>query len=250
MPQLLELDRQGEASTTVGGLGGIQSPLVPCLGAWQARLWALPDQQLARYVLDGLREGFRIGFKRQCTLTAASTNLPLAYQQSQAVGRMRGFRPHCSQPVHVNRVGVVPKGHTPRQWRMITDLSFPEGSSVNDGVDSALCSLEYISVDRVAQVIADLGVGTLMAKIDIKSAYLIIPVHPGLFWDGNGRDRYLWTLLCHLAYAQLPRSLRLWRMSLSGAFGRQGCSMWTTTWTTTLCWEHRVQWNVPRAWSG
>lgn len=86
MPQLLELDRQGEASTAVGGLGGIQSPLVPCLAAWQARLWALPDQQLAHYVLDGLREGFRIGFRRQCTLTAASRNLPLAYQQSQVVG--------------------------------------------------------------------------------------------------------------------------------------------------------------------
>lgn len=67
---------------------------------------------------------------------------------------MRGPLPASlldSQPVHVIRVGVVPKGHTPGQWRMITDLSFPEGSSVNDGVDSAFCSLEYTSVDRVAQ---------------------------------------------------------------------------------------------------
>ena len=93
--------------------------------------------------------------------------------------------------VHVNRVGVVPQGHIPGQWRMITDLSFPEGSSVNDVVDSALCSLEYTSVDRVAEVIADLGPRTLMAKIDIKAAYRMIPVHPadrpllGWKWEGQ-----------------------------------------------------------------
>uniref|UniRef100_A0A1X7UWK3 Reverse transcriptase domain-containing protein n=1 Tax=Amphimedon queenslandica TaxID=400682 RepID=A0A1X7UWK3_AMPQE len=74
---------------------------------------------------------------------------------------------------------------------MITDLSFPEGSSVNYGVDPALCSLEYTSVNRVAEVIADLGVDTLLAKIDIKSVYRMIPVHSadrplvGWKWEGQ-----------------------------------------------------------------
>ena len=207
MPELLQLEHQGQggsSSSTIAELGGIRSPLLPCLRAWQAKLRMLPDQQLACYVLRGLQEGFRVGFRRQCALTSASRNLPLAYQQSQivgeylqqelAAGRMLGPLPAIlpdGQRVHINRVGVVPKGHTPGKWRMITDLSFPEGLSINDGVESALCSLEYTSVDRVAEVVAKLGLGTLMAKIDIKSAYRMIPVHPadrpllGWRWEGQ-----------------------------------------------------------------
>ena len=40
-------------------------------------------------------------------------------------------------------------------------------SSVNNRVDSALCSLEYMPMDRVAKG----GLDILMAKIDIKSVY-------------------------------------------------------------------------------
>ena len=42
----------------------------------------------------------------------------------------------------ISRVGVIPKGHTPGKWRLIVDLSSPTGHSVNDGIDSDLCSLE------------------------------------------------------------------------------------------------------------
>ena len=41
-----------------------------------------------------------------------------------------------------------------------------------------VCSLEYVTVDHVAAVVRRLGAGALMAKIDIKSAYRIVPVHP------------------------------------------------------------------------
>ena len=45
--------------------------------------------------------------------------------------------------LQVNRVGVIPKGHNTKKWHLITDLSFPPGKSVNDGVDPDLCSLTY-----------------------------------------------------------------------------------------------------------
>ena len=64
------------------------------------------------------------------------------------------------------------------KWRLITDLSYPPGLSVNDGIDSNLCSLKYISVDRVAEVIASYQPEALLAKIDIESAYRLVPVHP------------------------------------------------------------------------
>ena len=76
------------------------------------------------------------------------------------------------------------------------DLSSPEDSSVNDGIDPSLCSLSYISIDIIA--ILCLGRGTLIAKTDIKHAYRQVPVHPqdrhllGMQWQ---RGYYLDTVL-------------------------------------------------------
>ena len=88
-------------------------------------------------------------------------------------------------------MGVVPKGHTLGKWRMITNLSFPDGASVNDGIDPQLCSLQYTTVDRVARAAQCLGRWALLAKIDVKAAYRLIPVHPddrwvlGFEWQGS-----------------------------------------------------------------
>ena len=101
------------------------------------------------------------------------------------------FSPHLTPAIHINRFGVIPKKHQPGKWRLITDLSFPEGKSVNDAIDPKLCSLKYITVDQVAKQAIALGEGSLIAKIDIKSAYRLIPVAPkdrlylGMKWEGK-----------------------------------------------------------------
>ena len=47
------------------------------------------------------------------------------------------------------------------------------------------------NVDDIAAVLAQLGKGALLAKVDIESAYRLIPVHPhdrplqAVRWDGN-----------------------------------------------------------------
>ena len=51
-------------------------------------------------------------------------------------------------------------------------------NSVNDGIDPLHCSLVYITVENAAQMVVRLGRGTLLAKLDIQSAYRIVPVHP------------------------------------------------------------------------
>ena len=109
------------------------------------------------------------------------------------LGRMLGpFPPSFNPPeLQVNRFGVIPKAHQPGKWRLITDMSFPPGVSVNDGIDPDLCSLTYTSVDQVAEIITTLGRGALMAKVDIESAYRLIPVHPedrplqAVRWNGS-----------------------------------------------------------------
>ena len=107
-----------------------------------------------------------------------------------AEGRVMGpFNPEDFPFVHVSRFGVIPKGTTGK-WRLIVDLSSPEGGSVNDGVDAGLCSLSYVGVEEAAQEVATVGRGALLAKVDVKSAYRNIPIHPhdrwllGMQWDG------------------------------------------------------------------
>ncbi len=108
-----------------------------------------------------------------------------------AAGNLIEMGPSTTQPIQINWIGVIPKGHTPGRWRIITDLSFPRGQSVNDGIPAERCSLEYTTVDRVAGAALALGRGALLAKIDIESAYRLIPVHPvdrpllGCKWQGQ-----------------------------------------------------------------
>ena len=79
--------------------------------------------------------------------------------------------------IHVSRFGIIPKPHQPGKWCLITDLSHPCGASVNDDIDPQVCSLSYVSVEDAVCAIWRLGVGTVLAKFDLESAYPEIPVH-------------------------------------------------------------------------
>ena len=98
--------------------------------------------------------------QQEVPLQSAAANMGSALLHTEVVtdylrkelllGHMLGpFLPGFSTPeLHINRFGVVPKGHNTGRWRLITDLSFPPERSVNDGVDAVLCSLVYTTVDR------------------------------------------------------------------------------------------------------
>ena len=61
--------------------------------------------------------------------------------------------------VHCSPFGVMQKKHNPGKWRLIIDLSVPEGSSVSDSIAKELCSLAYTSVDKVVACIINWGRG-------------------------------------------------------------------------------------------
>ena len=64
------------------------------------------------------------------------------------------------------------------KWRMIVDLSYPRDRSVNSGISSEHSSITYAKLDDAVEIILNLGVGTQLVKLDLKSAYRIVPVHP------------------------------------------------------------------------
>ena len=86
-----------------------------------------------------------------------------------AEGRVLGPFPLQAFPgVQVSRFGVIPKGKSGK-WRLIVDLSSPEGVSVDDGINPDLCSLTHVRVDDAARLVVEAGKGAFLAKADINS---------------------------------------------------------------------------------
>ena len=178
----------------------VTTPLV--YAEWASQLKFHPDIQFRDYILEGIINGFHIGFdpsKSQCV--SAKRNMRSALQHSSVVEeylekeismhRIVGPLGGSVVGVHINKFGVIPKNHQPGKWRIIVDLSYPDKASVNDGISQELCSLSYVSVDDAVKQILELGPGTMLAKLDVQSAYRIVPVHPadrwllGMSWNGQ-----------------------------------------------------------------
>ena len=155
------------------------------------------------YILQGINCGLRVGFNYSRSLSPAQRNMPSTKDYGEVVesylagkvpaGRIIGPLSSSTTSkvkVQTNRLGDVPKGRASGKRRIITDLLFLESRSINDGIDPLVCSLRYTTVDKVAQVAGCLGVGTLLAKLDVRSAYHLILVHPddhpllGFQWQG------------------------------------------------------------------
>ena len=137
--------------------------------------------------------------------------------------------------VHINRFGVIPKNHQPDKWRFITDLSYPPGGSINDGILPTLCSLSYITIDHAILSILQSGRGTILAKIDIKSAFWLLPVHPadrhllGMNWKNN-----IYIDHCILfGFRSAPKLFNILANLLFGLLGMSECLISLITWMTT-----------------
>ena len=161
-----------------------------------------PVPQFRDYILQGIYQGFRIGFNRQTTVPRSSTrNHPSALacpdktmaQLAEEIWSQRLLGPVNStstNPPHVSPIGLIPKPHSDR-FRLIVDLSHPQNHSINDGINSLHCSLKYASVHDAVSFISALGPNTVLIKVDLKNAYRILPIHPedmhllGISWGGN-----------------------------------------------------------------
>ena len=178
------------------------SPIV--LPALATELQHHPDKSFSQYLLSGFTDGFRVGFQPALVpqLHSASSNMRSALQNPQVVnaylareaqlGRIAGpFPSPPVSPLHISRFGVIPKRGRPGKWRLIVDLSFPAGHSINDGINKEDFTLSYARVDDAVDFIIGEGRGTLLAKIDIRDAYRLIPIHPedrpllGMSWNNN-----------------------------------------------------------------
>ena len=139
------------------------------------------------YLLDGFRNGFRLGFSGPRNSMSAS-NLKSCRDHPEivrekisseiAAKRVKG--PFSEPPfpeMKISPIGIVPK-KVPGQFRLIHYLSCPNGLSVNDFIDPAFSSVKYASFDDAVEHLIKLGPYTKLAKTDIDSAFRLIPIHP------------------------------------------------------------------------
>ena len=188
------------------------------LDTWDDLLTFYQDNMACEYLRYGWPVNYdyvTYGFPQTDTRThRGALNYPAAVSEyirdELSVGAISGpFSevPFSSGRMVLSPLNSVPKGDGPER-RIILDLSWPPGSSVNSGIscneyDGQLFHLCYPTVDNIAELIVKHGVGCLLFKRDLRRAYRQFPVDP-LDYPLLG---YLWEDMMYFDTA-LPMGLR------------------------------------------
>ena len=146
------------------------------------------DRLLSDELVHCFRCGFRIPFdgvlpsspihNHSSVLNDVSTvDDMLSHEIS--LGRIAGPFSEVPLPNFVlSPLRLVPKKDS-LSFRLIHNLSFPWGHSVNSGIPRQFCTVAYEDYyDFLVSLVADAGSGCFLAKADIESAFRIIPISP------------------------------------------------------------------------
>jgi len=200
--QLVQLEKvsEGPDSRVLQGAEDVVTPLK--WQSWWDELQEHPDRVWVEYLVRGLRDGFRIGHdqsrvamrRRRGMCFEASQHEVIDDYLKKEVAEKRVWmlsQSALDKEVQCSPFGVIPKKGRPGKWRLIVNLSAPDGGCTNDGIARELASVAYTSVEEVVGRVMELGSGALVAKADVRAAYRNVPVHPrdrwllGMEWKGE-----------------------------------------------------------------
>ncbi|XP_052428992.1 uncharacterized protein LOC127970440 [Carassius gibelio] len=153
-----------------------------------------PDKEFTNYLLSGLKHGFNPGVVCELTQNTVCRNLQSALAEPDIVANLikkevdSGFMigPFNTPPFktfRVSPIGVATRKFSGKK-RLIVDLSSPHNStvpSINSLIPLDEFSLKYQDIDQAVELIKIAGRGAWLAKIDITSAFKVMPIHPD-FW--------------------------------------------------------------------
>ncbi len=163
-----------------------------------------PDPQFTKYLLPGLSHGFHPGVGNLPSESLICPNLQSALTEPETVDILikkeieANFMigPFPVPPFNIFRVspiGVATRKFSGKK-RLIIDLSSPHNSpfpSINSFIPLEEFSLHYHDIDQAITLIKDAGRGAWLAKVDITSAFKVMPIHPsfwhlfGIRWNEN-----------------------------------------------------------------
>ena len=158
-----------------------------------------------RFLVNGFRFSFDLGYRGSVIRKTRSRNLPLRcgtlhdiwekMMKEVSLGRFAGpFKRIPFSNFVQSPIGLVPKGpeikheddgackdggsETSQQTRLIFYLSYPENASINYYTPSEMCTVKYKDLDHAIRLCLKMGPGCCMAKSDLKSAFRPLPIRP------------------------------------------------------------------------
>ena len=182
---------------------------------WAENLKEHKDRRFVDKLLHDIENGVEIGFVGELS-EVERKNWPSTetyrkeiddfIQKHSQTGSIEGpFEIDDSMVTRTSPLGAFQKkGST--KIRVIHDLSWPPGESINDGIDKSDYSVMYASVNDAVKLCEKFEKPWL-AKYDLADAYLSIPVcnsdkeKIGFIWDVNGVTK-------KFRYGSLPFGLR------------------------------------------
>lgn len=168
------------------------------------------DPELSEFLLEGFRNGFRVGYEGNELGSEVrwSNNLKSAVDNPRVMsdkikkerdaGRVAGpFQEPPFSNMVISPQGLVLKA-TGVDFRRIHHLSYPKGGpSVNSGIPESSSAVHYTRVDEAIAAIKRVGKFAYMWKSDILHAYRNLPMSPadyyllGFTWpDENNRTMF------------------------------------------------------------
>ncbi len=159
-----------------------------------------------KYLVRGLTQGFPLEINFGAQFQSKDTP-PLRYNHQSLYRHIQPIREKINKELDAGRVegpyDVIPYDNyhisplaaqekkTPGEYRILHDLSWPKGASVNDEIPKNAGKCTYQSMDAIIDSLVELGPNTNLTVIDIEHAYKVLPVHPfdvpkmGFYFDGH-----------------------------------------------------------------
>ena len=202
--------------------------------AWRRRLAGYRDAGILQY----LQYGWPINFNRFSPLCPTDRNHPSAVNFQEDIehylrterGHGALLGPFAGQPVehaHSSPLMTRPKKDA-RYRRVIVDLSWPQGASINDGVDQVHyldgpATVKLPTAEYMVQRILQLGTGAWLYKTDLARGYRQLRVDP-LDWASDMGGAGIWTLAHRSASdQQLCACRELRKLSVTCTRRRASC---------------------------
>ena len=197
--EFTEYALEAHQKINLSGIPNVQGCRIPVLSTWNIELLrSLLHDYKDKWIVDYLQFGFPVNFKGRRhegggsrghknhkgareNMTDVDRYVVTEIEHKSALGPFTS-NPFSLQP-RFSPINTRDKKDSTEK-RVIVDLSFPEGESVNDEIEMENyfghdMSFKLPNVDSLVQHIVELGRGALLFKRDIRRCYRQIPVDYG-----------------------------------------------------------------------
>lgn len=153
------------------------------------------DSDKSTYLINGLRNGFRMGFSGPRDVVRETPNMKIRtgtkvdlwnkimkeVREKHTAGPYRESTPLPFKCYWQNPVGLIPKKGNPGETRMIVNLSYKDEYSVNYFTNKDECKVKYRDMDAAVKMIMEIHNKygqVFLSKCDGRAAFRQLPIAP------------------------------------------------------------------------